>query len=279
MVPVGSTRTLPSMASSTFGPQLRDWRRSRGMSQLDLAADADVSQRHISFLETGRSRPSREMVIHLGHALDVPPREQNLLLLAAGHSPAFTETPLDDLEGVSDVLDFMLEAHEPSMAIVIDRRWNLVRANRPATALTSILFPEPPRWANPTLNVMRLNFHPDGLRQHMVDWEATAATLLRRLERDAASHPHDRDLRDLLTEIQSYPLVSSLPRRPGPSSADDLVVPTTLLIGGDQISLFTTISVIGDAHDLTLSELRLESFWPIDRVSAARWERLITQAP
>lgn len=267
---------MPSMVSSTFGTQLRDWRRSRGLSQLDLAADADVSQRHISFLETGRSRPSREMVIHLGQALDVPPREQNLLLLAAGHSPAFTETPLEELEGISDALDFMLEAHEPSMAIVIDRRWNLVRANRPATALTAILFPEPPGWAAPTLNVMRLNFHPDGLRRHMVGWESTAATLLRRLERDVASHPHDRDLRDLLEEIRGYPMVSSLPRHAGPSSADDLVVPTTLLIGGDPISLFTTISIIGDAHDLTLSELRLETFWPVDRISATRWKRLIT---
>lgn len=265
-----------SVGSSTFGTQLRDWRRSRGLSQLDLAADADVSQRHISFLETGRSRPSREMVIHLGQALDVPPREQNLLLLAAGHSPAFTETPLDAIESISDVLDFMLEAHEPNMAIVIDRRWNLVRANRPATALTSIIFPEPPDWAVPTLNVMRLNFHPEGLQRHMVGWESTAATLLRRLERDVASHPHDRDLRSLLEEVRGYPHVGSLPRHAGPSSADDLVVPTTLVIEGDPISLFTTISIIGDAHDLTLSELRLETFWPIDRDSAARWERLIT---
>lgn len=276
MAVVRSVRTLFSMGNSTFGIQLRDWRRSRGLSQLDLAADADVSQRHISFLETGRSRPSREMVIHLGQALDVPPREQNLLLLAAGHSPAFTETPLDALDGISDVVDFMLEAHEPSMAIVVDRRWNLVRANRPATALTAILFPEPPGWAVPTLNVMRLNFHPEGLRQHMVGWETTAATLLRRLERDVASHPHDRDLHNLLEEVRSYPLVESFPRRPGPSGAEDLVVPTTLLIGGEPISLFTTISIIGDAHDLTLSELRLETFWPIDRASATRWERLIT---
>lgn len=266
------------MGNPTFGAQLRDWRRARGLSQLGLAVHAEVSQRHLSFLETGRSRPSREMVIHLGQALDVPPREQNLLLLAAGHSPAFTETPLDDVEGISEVLDFMLEAHEPNMAIIVDRHWNLVRANRPARALTSILFPEPPDWAVPTLNVMRLNFHPDGLRRHMVDWEPTAATLLRRLERDVASHPHDRDLRALLEEVRGYPQVGSLPRHAGPSSADDLVVPTTLLVDGDPISLFTTISIIGDAHDLTLSELRLETFWPIDRDSTDRWERLIARA-
>lgn len=255
---------------------LRDWRQDRGLSQLELAARAEVSQRHVSFIETGRSRPSREMVIHLGLVLDVPAREQNLLLLAADHAPAFDETPLDDLEHIAGVLDFILEAHEPNIAIVVDRGWNLVRANRAATRFTSILFPESPEWAAPRLNVMRLNFHPDGLRRHMVDWERTTAALLRRLERDVASHPHDPDLRALFDEVRAYPQVETLPRQlPG---AGDLLVPVTYAIHDEEVSLFTTIATIGDAHDLTLAELRIETFWPMDESSRRTWAALMTES-
>ncbi|HUG07678.1 MAG TPA: helix-turn-helix transcriptional regulator [Acidimicrobiia bacterium] len=263
------------MSRTDFGAMLRDWRHARGLSQLELATRADVSQRHVSFLETGRSRPSREMVIHLGLALDVPPREQNLLLLAAAHAPEFTETPLDDLEHIAGVLDLILEAHEPNIAIVVDRGWNLVRANRAATRFTSILFPEPPSWAAPRLNVMRLNFHPEGMRRHMSNWEPTAAALLRRLERDVASHPHDPNLAELLTEVRGYPQVGMLPRRSPRPQAGDLLVPVTYSIHGEEVSLFTTIAIVGDAHDLTLAELRLETFWPADPTSAERWKRLI----
>lgn len=263
------------MSRSAFGAQLRDWRRAQGFSQLDLATRADVSQRHVSFLETGRSRPSREMVIHLGHVLDVPPREQNLLLLAADHAPAFNETPLDELQHMAGVLDHILEAHEPNIAFVVDRKWDLIRANRAATVFTSILFPEPPSWAGPPLNVMRLNFHPDGMRRHMVGWEATAAALLRRLERDVASHPHDLSLRDILDEVRSYPSVGTLHQQSPPSGAGDLLVPATYMIDGDEVSFFTTIAIIGDAHDLTLAELRLETLWPVDQLSAERWKLII----
>lgn len=263
------------MRRTTFGAELRVWRRAQGFSQLELATRAEVSQRHVSFLETGRSHPSREMVIHLGHVLDVPPREQNLLLLAAGYAPAFNETPLDELEHLADVLDFILQAHEPNVAIVIDRQWNVIRANRAATMFTAKLFPEPPTWAAPPLNVMRLNFHPDGMRRHMVGWEHTATTLLRRLERDVALHPHDASLRDLLDEVRGYPRVDALPRQGPDTRSADLVVPATYVIEGEEVALFTTIAIIGEAHDLTLAELRLESFWPVDRLSAERWKRLV----
>lgn len=257
---------------------LRDWRHDRGLSQLELAARAEVSQRHVSFIETGRSRPSREMVIHLGLVLDVPPREQNLLLLAADHAPAFHETLLDDLEHIAGVLDFILKAHEPNIAIVVDRGWNLVRTNRAATRFTSILFPEPPSWAAPRLNVMRLNFHPEGLRRHMVDWERTAAALLRRLERDVASHPHDPSLGALLDEVRTYPQVETLPRQVPGTQAGDLLVPVTYAIQGEEVSLFTTIAIIGDAHDLTLAELRIETFWPMDESSERTWTALMRES-
>lgn len=213
------------------------------------------------------------MVTHLGEILDVPPREQNLLLTAAGHSPAFTETPLEHLDEIADVLDFMLDAHEPNFAIVVDRRWNVIRANRTAGHLIALLFPTLPDWATP-LNVMRLGFHPEGARRHTVDWESSAVALLRRLERDVATYPNDPDLGDLLEEVRSYTGVDSLAHglRPEPG---DLLVPVTYTIQGEEISLFTTISIIGDAHDLTLAELRLETFWPMDRKSARRWQRLV----
>jgi len=261
-----------SAMETMFGSQLRSWRSVRGMSQLDLASRADVSQRHISFIENGRSRPSREMVIHLAGILEVPPREQNLLLTAAGHAPAYTETPLEELDEIGDALDYMLDAHEPHMAIVVDRRWDVIRANRIATRFMSALFPEPPSWATP-MNVMRINFHPDGLRQHTVDWKSSATRLLRRLERDAASHPSDRELHALLGEVLDYPDVDQLQRRPRPE-VSDLVVPITYRLGDDEISLFTTISIIGDAHDLTLAELRLETFWPVDEGSKKTWQQL-----
>ena len=259
-----------------FGDRLRTWRSAHGMSQLDLASRADVSQRHISFIETGRSRPSREMVIHLADILDVPPREQNLLLAAAGHSPAYSETALEDLDEIREALDYMLAAHEPHLAMVVDRRWDVVRANSVATRFMSRLFPTPPDWATP-MNVMRLNFHPEGLREHTVDWMSSAAALLRRLERDAASHPNDAELGNLLEEVRAYPGVDSLPGTPRPRDGD-LLVPVTYRVADDEISLFTTISIIGDAHDLTLAELRLETFWPVDDASRRSWQRLFARS-
>jgi transcriptional regulator with XRE-family HTH domain len=263
------------VSASTFGSLLRDWRRTRGLSQLDLASLGDVSQRHISFIESGRSRPSSEMVIHLGQVLEVPPREQNLLLTAAGHAPSFTETPLDQLDQISDVLDLMLNAHEPYVAIVVDRQWNIVKANTAAITLVSRLLPEPPaELTGPPLNVMRLSFHPGGHRASMTSWEVTASALLRRLERDVAAYPNDAGLRELLDEVRAYPGVGTLGRVSPGASAGDLLVPVTYRIDGEEISLFTTIAIIGDAHDLTLEELRLETFWPMDKDSARKWKAL-----
>lgn len=259
---------------SEFGSSLRRWRATRGVSQLDLARRADVSQRHISFLETGRSRPSREMVLHLGRALDVPPREQNQLLTAAGLAPAFTEYDLADVPQILEAVDFMLTAHEPHMAVVVDRRWDVVAANGSAFGLMAALFPDgPPGPENAALNLMRLSFHPDGLRHHMDGWEATGVALRRRLERDVLEHPSDSDLASLLTEVVAYPGVGDLATH-SEVATGDLLVPTTYVVGQERISLFTTIAVIGDAHDVTLSELRIETFWPVDAASAEAWRRL-----
>jgi transcriptional regulator with XRE-family HTH domain len=238
-----------------------------------------VSQRHVSFLETGRSRPSREMVIHLGSTLDVPPREQNLLLASAGMTPAHAETALDELPGIVRVLDTILTAHEPNMAIVLDRRWDVVKTNRAAAALMTMMFPEPPPWLGSVPNLMRLLLHPEGLRVHMVDWAKTATALMRRLERDVTSHPHDETLRRLLGEVVTYDGVGELATERRSADPEDLVVTSTFTINGVDIPLFTTIAVIGEAHDVTLAELRIESFWPIDAAAERRWREVIGLVP
>jgi hypothetical protein len=211
------------------------------------------------------------MVVHLGQILEIPPRELNVLLMSAGLAPAHRETPLDDLDQISTVLDFILAAHEPNMAIVVDRGWDVIRANRSASLLTARLLGEPPPWAGPRPNVMRLNFHPDGLRRHMPEWERSAAALLRRLERDVAMYPNDRRLQELAEEVRGYPGVESLPPRSELPTAEDLLVPMAYAIGGARVELFTTIATIGDAHDLTLAELRIETFWPMDDKSRRTW--------
>lgn len=262
------------MGTTTYGVLLKQWRTVRGVSQLDLATRAGVSQRHVSFIETGRARPSREMVSHLGLTLDAPPRERNRMLLAAGYAPAHSETPLDELGDVKAVLNVILESHMPNPAFVVDRQWNLTLANQAALTLTSLLFPTTPSWIQPPLNIMRLSFHPEGTRPYMEDWATTASFLLRRLERDAATHPGDNALQDLLAEVLGYPDVPELRDTPALPSADELLVTATYILRDTPVSFFTTISVIGDAHDLTLAELRLETFWPADTDSRDRWASL-----
>ena len=196
------------------------------------------------------------------------------MLLAAGYAPGHTETPLEELDDVTKVLGVILESHMPNPAFVVDRRWNLTLANQAATALTGLLFPTPPSWIEPPLNVMRLSFHPEGTRPHMEDWKKVASFLLRRLERDAASHPGDEGLQDLLAEVLAYPDVSELREAPTLPSANELLVTASYNLADTTVSFFTTISVIGDAHDLTLAELRLETFWPADAESVAHWATL-----
>ena len=218
------------------------------------------------------------MVTHLGLVLDIPPRERNLMLVTAGHAPSNTETPLGDLDEVSGVIDTMLDAHMPNMAIVVDRQWNLVRTNAAGALFTSLMFPAPPSWIEPPLNIMRLSLHPEGLRRHMLNWDSTAGALLRRLQRDAQQHPHDDSLQTLLDDVLAYPDVGSLRSADHGPRPDELLVPATYVLDGEPVSFFTTIARIGDAHDLTLAELRIETFWPLDADSSDRWNRLVNTA-
>ena len=267
-----TTRHRPT----TFGESLRFWRTSRRLSQLTLAADADVSQRHLSFLETGRAKPSREMVIHLGATLDLPLRARNEMLLAAGFAPAFPETRLDEpaMDQVRHVLEFLLQAHEPFPAIVVDRRWNSVMANE-ASARFIMQFVDVAEAATATgPNLAKLTFHPSGLRRSMVNWEETATMLLQRLEREVADRASDAELAALLDEILEYPGVAELQQPPELPKGSDLLIPIHYRTDDIEVRMFSTIATIGSAYDVTLEELRLETFFPADPDSEAALRRL-----
>ena len=249
----------------TFGSELRRWRDARRLSQLALSSAADVSQRHLSFLESGRSNPSREMVLHLGHILDLPLRDQNHLLAAAGYSPQYPERSLDDpdLDEVRHVLETVVNAHGHIPAYVVDRGWDLVLANPAALGLASLVGIDMP--LEVATNAMRTCFHPDGLRRIIVGWESFATVLLHRLEREAVERPFDERLAALAAEARTYPGVADLPERPPLPSGDDLLLPMVVETPAGRLRLISMVATIGAAFDVTLEELRLETLLPADR--------------
>ena len=250
----------------TFGSTLKDWRSARRMSQLELATVADVSQRHLSFLETGRARPSREMVIHLAIALNVPLRERNAMLTAAGYAAEYTETPITEpaLDQVRGILETVLRSYEPFPAIVVDRGWDVILANEAAVRFTtSMMDPSSPVVAG-GMNALKLVLHPDGVKRFIVNWDEVAAAALRRLEHELATRPTDQVLRDLHMEVLDYPDVDRIRRRATQPSPEDLLVPFHYRVNDVELRLFSTIATIGDAHDITLEELRIESFLAAD---------------
>ena len=259
------------MATTTisFGEELRRWRDARRMSQLALAGDAEVSQRHLSFLETGKSKPSREMVLHLGRALDLSLREQNALLASAGFSPEYTETGLDDpdLDEVRHVLEVVLAAHGHIPAYVVDRGWDLILANPASLGIAALAGLDPP--LDVATNVMRTCFHPDGLRSRVLDWERFATTVLHRLEREVVDRPFDDRLADLLAEARTYPGVADLAVRDPLPTGNDLMVPLLLASEHGTLRFVSTIATIGAPFDVTLEELRIETLLPADRLTEA----------
>ena len=255
----------------TFGDHLRLWRGRRGMSQLALGAAANVSQRHISFIETGRSTPSRELVNHLGVVLDVPLREQNAMLAAAGHAPTHSQTDPSALPDLMPALQFVVDAHAPYMAVVVDRWWNVVTSNAPAQWFAGSLLDPDLLVTDGVLNLMRATFHPKGLCRFIANWESVWPMLLSGLERDVARAPGDEDLAELVDELTA--LVSS-DRRPPRTPSNRLLVPLRYAIGEHRFELFTTIATIDAPLDVTVAELRIETFWPADPGSDAVWRKL-----
>jgi len=253
------------MASESFAANLRSWRERRGYPQLALAGRAGISQRHLSFLELGRAAPSREMVDRLAVALDLPLRQHNALLLAAGFAPEWKQRDLaaPDLAQVTSALDYMLAQQEPYPAFVVDRRWNLLRANAGAAALVTFLLGAVP---SGSVNLADALVAPDVLRPFLENWEEVAVHFLRSVNADAVADG-TAETADLLRRLMAYPGVPPLSsiaslESPGP------VVCFRFRKGDDRLSLFTTIATLGTPQDVTLQDIRVESFFPSDANSA-----------
>lgn len=264
----------PPEPAAAVGPLLKRWRNARRMSQLDLALTAGVSARHVSFLETGRSRPSRDMLLALAGVLDVPLRDRNALLQAAGFAPAYRETALTDpaMADIRQALELILRQHEPFGAIAMDGGWNIVMANEAYTRFLAALAPgtklPPPMTfaAPPRVNAMRLLFEQDGLRQHLVNWPQIARELLARLSREAAGS--DERAGALLQDLLRAPGVPSDWREPDLDAPLSLVLPVAVALGDFTARFFTTITTLGAPQDVTLQELRIESFHAADAATA-----------
>ncbi|MBB5662827.1 transcriptional regulator with XRE-family HTH domain [Rhizobium leguminosarum] len=249
-----------------LGDHLREWRQRRRMSQLDLALEADISQRHLSFIESGRATPSRDMLLHLAERLSVPLRDRNPLLLAAGFAPVFAERKLDDpaLEPARRAIDMVLKGHEPFPALAIDRHWTLVAANAAVTPLLSGIVD--PSLLEPPVNVLRLSLHPQGLAPQIANLPEWRAHLLDRL-RQQISASGDAVLERLLKDLLSYPAPKDAPE--AHANLAGIAVPLQLSTKAGLLSFISTTTVFGTPVDITLSELAVESFFPADEETAA----------
>ena len=251
--------------TSSIGSLLRDWRQRRRLSQLDLALEANISTRHLSFLETGRARPSREMILRLSEFLNVPLRERNALLLAAGFAPVFPQRTLDDpaLSAAREAVEMVLAGHVPYPALAVDRHWTLVTMNRTVAPLLAGVADQ---LLAPPVNVLRVSLHPDGLSKRICNFAEWRGHLLARL-RTQVELSADPVLVDLLQELTGYP---APPGRPHDMHSDGMVVPLELESDGATLSLFSTTTVFGTPIDVTLAELAIEAFYPADAQTAER---------
>lgn len=271
----------PAPARSTFGALLREWRAARRLTQEDLADAAEVSVRHLSFLETGRARASREMVLVLASALDLPLRERNTLLGAAGFAGAYRETPLEQapMAHVRRALDHLLAQQEPYPAVVLDRLWNVQRLNAGAERLFArFLLPlRPPELL--LRNLAHALFHPEGLRRVLVDWPAVAAEFAERLHREAAADLGDDGPRALRDAVLAYPGLPDRLHRPGLAEAPAVALPLHLRApDGVEARFFTTLTTLGTPLDVTAEALRVESYFPLDDATDALMRSLAAHA-
>jgi transcriptional regulator with XRE-family HTH domain len=265
---------MTGVQTQPVGNLLRKWRERRRLSQLDLACEAEISTRHLSFLETGRSAPSREMVLRLAEYLDVPLRERNALLIAAGYAPAFPERALDDpaLQSARKAVDLVLAGHEPYPAIAIDRHWTLIASNN---AVLPFMAGADPSLLHPPVNVLRLSLHPAGLAPRIANLAEWRLHLLARLRRQVEV-TGDPVLDELFNELSGYPA-------PGEGAGENeeyaaVAVPFRLITEQGILSFISATTVFGTPVDITLSELALESFFPADAVTAGVLRRLAEQS-
>lgn len=265
-----------------FGSLLKSWREQRKLSQLKLALAAEISQRHLSFLESGRAKPSRDMVLLLGEVLDIPLRERNFLLNSAGFTAGFQQRDLqsDEMAAVRSALDKMLE-HHPYPAIVIDKGWDLIQTNTPADRFLGLLGTEEELWprlgtgpSGQERNIMRLTLHPAGLQPMLSNWDHVATLLISRLHREVSADPSNVNLCALFNEVVQYPGIPNHWRQAVWSEAPQPVLPLQVAMGGNTLSVFSMISTFGTAVDITADEIRVESFFPADDFSTEFLQQL-----
>jgi transcriptional regulator with XRE-family HTH domain len=259
------------MSGQSLGDLLRYWRRVRGTSQLELAVAAATTPRYVSFVETGRAQPSRQMVARLAGALDVPLRERNGLLLAAGYAPGYSHATLDapELEQIRAAISAMLEQHEPFPAVVLDRGWNVLRANGGATRLFGgLLAPDPiPEPAN----VLRLMIEPGPVRDAVLNWAAVVPALLDRARREAVGNVLDLETADLVSELRARPEVAAVLGATEPTPGTPPVLGIHFQLDGSAHAFFSVVSTIGTPVDITAQEIRLEAFFPADQTTRHNW--------
>ncbi len=269
-----STSTFIQADTPASGELLRQWRRRRRLSQLELAAYAEVSQRHLSFLESGRASPSRDMVLHLAAHLEIPLRERNRLLTAAGFAPVYRESELDDTQftAARQVVERILHGHAPYPALAVDRHWTLLMANEPMLALLDGV---DPTLLAPPVNVLRVSLHPDGMAPRIENFREWQKHILARLTQQAHASA-DPALSGLIDELKQYPV----PPGAGPwqrTSGDDyanIAVPLRLRTNTGVLSFLGTTTVFGTPVDITLEELAIEAFFPADEVTAHAMQNL-----
>ncbi|HLJ91425.1 MAG TPA: helix-turn-helix transcriptional regulator [Candidatus Angelobacter sp.] len=252
---------------ASIGNLLRSWRELRHLSQLDLALEAEISQKHLSFLESGRSTPSREMILHLSKHLDVPLRERNAMLLAAGFAPAFKDRPLSDpaLAQARASIERLLKAHEPYPALTLDRQWNILSANR---AVWSLLGAVDSQLLKPPVNVLRISLHPSGLAPHIVNFGEWRSHLLERAKRQWRL-TRDPALEALLKEVSDYKIDGHELDSGASASPNEIAIPLRLRVPGGTLSFLSTVTVFGTALEISLAELTLETFYPADAETAS----------
>jgi transcriptional regulator with XRE-family HTH domain len=255
---------LMSPQTRPVGDLLREWRQHRRLSQLALALEAGISTKHLSFLETGRSRPSRDMLLHLAELLGVPLRERNALLQAAGFAALYPQHAMSDpeMQAARQAMETILAAHDPYPALAVDRHWTLVSANRATQRLLAATIA--PALLAPPVNVLRASLHPEGLAPHIANLPVWRGHILARLRQQIAATA-DPVLADLARELAGYPGGTE---HPGPADSG-LVIPLQLRLGEQVLSLFGTVTVFGTPVDVTLAELALEAFYPADDATAA----------
>jgi transcriptional regulator with XRE-family HTH domain len=260
-----------SHATLQFGSLLREWRQRRRVSRLDLACQGEVSTRHLSFLETGRAQPSREMVLHLAEQLDVPLRDRNTLLTAAGYAPIYQERPLGDpeLRPALQAVEAIIHGHRPYPALAVDRHWTLISAN---DALPRLLAGVDPTLLQPPVNVMRVALHPSGLAPRTINLVEWRGHLLERLRRQAEVSA-DSVLISLLDEIRGYPAPRGARTIRQTTDYGGMVVPFELATEAGTMTFLSTTTVFGTPVDITLSELALECFYPANEVTAEMLRR------